>query len=129
MQKAIITDGAPAPRGFYSQGIHAGSFVFVSGQLPIDIDGSIVGSTAAEQTRQALANVEAVLRASGASLKDIVQVNVYVAGIDLWPEVNRAYEESMAHVPVPPARAVVPVKELHYGALVEIQAIAYLSGS
>ena len=111
MQKAIITDGAPAPRGFYSQGVHAGSFVFVSGQLPIDIDGSIVGSTAAEQTRQALANVEAVLRASFAILKDIVQVNVYVAGIDLWPEVNRAYEESW-----PTSRyagaAVVPVKEL-----------------
>lgn len=102
--------------------------LFVAGQLPLDTKGSIVGSTAGDQARQALRNVEAILKAAGAAAADLVQVNVYIPDIALWPEINAAYQEFMASVPVPPARAVVPTKELHYGALVEVQAVAYLGG-
>ncbi len=122
--RAIVTGAAPSPRGFYSQAVQAGPFLFISGQLPIDNAGKLVGTTPAEQTRQAMSNVRAILSAAGAAFADLVQVTVYVSDIAHWPEVNDAYQQCLGDVPVPPARAVVPVKELHYGALVEIQAIA-----
>lgn len=126
MQKAIRTEGAPAPSGFYSQAVQAGPMLFISGQLPLAGPGRAAGATAAEQTRYVIQSIRAILQAAGADLANLVQVTIYVAGVALWPEVNQAYQEALAHVPVPPARAVVPVKELHYGALVEIQATAYL---
>ena len=67
------------------------------------------------------------LHAAGADLTHLVQVTIYIAGIDHWPLVNTTYAAFLAAVPVPPARAVVPVPELHYGALVEMQAIAIIS--
>lgn len=125
MQTAIFTESAPTPRGFYSQAVKAGPFLFIAGQLPLNTAGEVVGSGAAEQARQALQNVRAVLLATGGDWPQLVQVTVYVSDIEYWPAVNTVYQESLAQVPVPPARAVVPVKDLHYGALVEIQATAY----
>jgi 2-iminobutanoate/2-iminopropanoate deaminase len=121
---AVFTDQAPRPGGFYSQGVRAGELLFVSGQLPMDLHGKIKGATAGEQARQALENVAAILRAGGATLANLVQVTIYVSDIEHWPEVNAVYKEILKDVPVPPARAVVPVKDLHYGAQVEIQAVA-----
>lgn len=126
MQKAIFTTDAPAPRGFYSQAVQAGPLLFIAGQLPLDLSGQLCGQTAEEQARAALANVRAVLLAGGADWQNLVQVTVYISDIAHWPPINQVYQELLGHVPVPPARAVVPVKDLHYGALVEIQATAYL---
>ena len=124
MAEAVFTDQAPRPGGFYSQGVRAGQLLFVAGQLPLDLNGKVKGDDAAAQTRQALANVSAILGAGGATLADLVQVTIYVSDIEHWPAVNAAYKEVLKDVPVPPARAVVPVKELHFGAQIEIQAIA-----
>lgn len=126
MQSAIRTAGAPAPGGFYSQAVQAGPMLYISGQLPVAQGGHIVGGTATEQVRYVMQSIRAILQAAAGDLENLVQVTIYVSDIALWPEVNLAYQEALAHVPVPPARAVVPVKELHYGALVEIQATAYL---
>lgn len=126
MQEGISTDTAPPPAGFYSQAVRAGDMLFVSGQLPLDAEGSIVQGNVSEQTVQTLHNIQQVLRAAGGDLDDLVQVTVYVSDIELWPEVNASYEDILGGVSVPPARAVVPVRELHYGAAVEIQAVAYL---
>jgi reactive intermediate/imine deaminase len=126
MQKAVFSRNAPAPRGFYSQAVQAGPLLFIAGQLPLNLEGQVVGQTAAAQARQALQNVHAVLQAAGADWQHLVRVNVYVSDIAHWPAVNAIYQELLGHVPVPPARAVVPVKDLHYGALVEVQATAYL---
>lgn len=127
MKFAVSTRRAPSPKGFYSQGVRAGSFLFVSGQLPLSEDGQLVGESAAEQATQALENVRVIVEAGHATLADLVQVVIYVSDISYWPEVNNVYETFLSGIAPPPARAVVPVKDLHYGAKVEIQAIAYLN--
>lgn len=121
MKFAVSTKRAASPRGFYSQGLRAGGFLFVSGQL--------VGNSVADQTTKALENVRAIVEAASATLADLVQVVIYVSDISYWPEVNTVYEAFLSGVSPPPARAVVPVKDLHHGAKVEIQAIAYINGS
>ncbi|MDP3058797.1 MAG: RidA family protein [bacterium] len=126
MPTKITTDKAPNPKGFYSQAVKAGDYLYLSGQLPLDVNGSIVGDSPAQHTAQTMRNIEAILLAAGARLHNLVQVTIYITNIDHWPVVNATYQEVMKHTPVPPARAIVPVKELHYGALVEIQAVAYL---
>jgi 2-iminobutanoate/2-iminopropanoate deaminase len=113
----------PAPAGHYSPGIVAGGLVFVSGQLPMDpATGKLVEGGIDAQTERALRNVEVVLAAAGSSLSRVVQMTIYISDGDLWGQVNAAYARVLgAHRP---ARAVIPVSPLHYGALIEIQAIA-----
>lgn len=121
--KTIRTEAAPLPGGHYSQAVVHGDTVYVAGQLPMDPDdpGGPQGNIEA-QTRRTLANVAAVLEAAGSDLSRVLQMTVYVSDIALWPEVNRVYTEVMGEHR--PARAVVPVKELHHGWLIEIQAVA-----
>lgn len=117
--------GMPLPGGHYSPGIVAAGLVFVAGQLPIASDGSKLSDASfAEQTRQVLANVQAVVEAAGSSVAKLVQVRVYVTDIDHWPEFNRLYAEWAGDAR--PARAVVPVPLLHYGFLLEVEAVAAL---
>ena len=121
--EAVLTDDAPKPAGHYAQGIVHNGFVFVSGQLSIDPStGKPCGGTAAEQTQRALENVRAVLVAAGSGPSLVVKTTVYVSDIELWPEVNAAYAGFFGDHR--PARAVVPTRELHYGCLVEIEAVA-----
>jgi len=122
--KKISTTSAPAPRGFYSQGVRNGNLVFVSGQLPLDASGNLVSGGIAEHAQQTLKNVQAILEAAGGTIDDLAQVTVYITDLAHWPEFNAVYEKFLGAVKVPPARAVVPVNGLNKGALVEIQAIA-----
>ncbi len=125
--ESIETSNAPKPGGHYSQAmVHQGT-VYVAGQLPFNPhDPDATPGDAYAQTTQALANVGAILAAAGSGLDHALQMTIYVAGIEYWPEVNRAYGEVMgSHKP---ARAVVPVGDLHYGFVVEIQAIAAVRG-
>jgi len=126
MQERIFTPLVPTPRGFYSQGVRAGDIVYISGQLPIDHEGNVVGATPGEQTRYTMQHIENIVKAAGGSLANLVQVTVYITDIEHWQEINSVYKELLSELPFPPARAVVPIKELHYGALVEIQAIAFI---
>lgn len=75
-----------------------------------------------EQTELALRNVEAVLKAAGSRLDRVLQMTIYVSDMDLWDAVNKKYAEVMGDHR--PARAIVPVKDLHFGTQIEIQAIA-----
>ncbi|WPH23316.1 RidA family protein [Variovorax paradoxus] len=111
------------PGGHYSHGTVANGFVFVSGQLPITPQGEkLVDASFAEQARQALQNVAAVLDACGSGIAHLVQVRVYVDGVDHWPEFDRIYAEwAGTHRP---SRAVVPTGQLHYGLKVEVEAVA-----
>jgi 2-iminobutanoate/2-iminopropanoate deaminase len=119
----ITTDAAPIPAGHYSQGVVHQGTVYVAGQLPLDPanPGAPLGDVEA-QTRQTLANVEAVLTASGASLATLLQVTIYVTDLAHWPEINRIYAEILGDHR--PARAVVPCGPLRHGALLEVVAIA-----
>lgn len=110
--------------GHYSPAVVSRGQVFVSGQLSRDPATGLIPPTVREETLQALKNVENVLASAGVGLEDVVMCRVYVAGIKLWDEVNRAYEEVFKDHR--PARAVVPVAELHFGCSVEIEAVAEL---
>ena len=121
--QAIETRDAPTAAGHYSQAIVHNGVVYVAGQLPIDPSDrdKPIGSIE-EQTERTLKNVEAILVAAGSGLDLVLQMTIYVSDISLWSGVNVAYSRVMgSHKP---ARAVVPVKDLHYGYQIEIQAIA-----
>ena len=128
MKRAIRTAKAAQPKGHYSQAVRAGNLLFISGQLPLDPSGEIVRGTVAQQTLRSLANVRCIVEAAGGSIGDIVQCTIYLNDSQDWAEVNSIYGDFFAKGPVLPARAVVPVKKLHYGARLEIQAVAILSG-
>lgn len=121
--KCIATSDAPAAGGHYSQAVVANGFVFVAGQLPF-VPGpeKIMPSGIEAQTRQVIGNLQAILRAAGTDLHDVVATNVYVSDIALWPQVDRVYAEMFGKCR--PARTVVPSAGLHYGALIELSATA-----
>ncbi|MEP7221760.1 MAG: RidA family protein [Novosphingobium sp.] len=121
----VVTDQAPRAAGHYSQGMVAGGQVFISGQLPIRPDGVPLDDQSFEgQARQAIANMLAILKAAGGSPDRLARVTAYIVGVENWPRFNAVYAEMLGAAK--PARTVVPVPELHYGYLVEIDAIALL---
>ena len=122
--KAIHTVGAPAAIGPYSQAVDSGAgLVFVSGQLPIDpATGAFPEGGVAEQTRQSLLNAQAILRAAGLELTDVVKTTVFLADMGDFAAMNAVYATFFAE-PFP-ARSAVAVKTLPKGALVEIECIA-----
>ena len=110
------------PGGHYSHATVANGFVFISGQLPITPAGEKLNQASfEEQARQVLANVQAALEAAGSSVAQLLQVRVYVTDIEQWPEFNRIDQQWAGAAP--PARAVVPVPLLHYGFLIEVEAV------
>jgi 2-iminobutanoate/2-iminopropanoate deaminase len=118
----IRSNSAPAAIGPYSQAIRAGQFVFASGQLGLDpITGKLQDGVEA-QTRQALANVSAVLAASGSSIDKVVKTTLFLANMADFATVNAIYGEHFANEP--PARSTVQVAALPLGGLVEIEVIA-----
>ena len=119
----ISTQGAPAPRGHYSQAIKHAGLVYVSGQLPLRPDGTHnTDAGFEEQAQSALDNLFAVLRAANSDPQRLLKVTAYIVGIENWPKFNAIYAAALGDMR--PARSVVPVKELHYGCLIEIDAIA-----
>ncbi len=123
----ITPQGQPEPKGHYSPGIEHNGLIFVSGQLPMMLDTRepFTGDIN-QQTELALRNVEAVLKAGGSDLGQVLQMTIYVSDMELWDAVNAKYVEVMGDHR--PARAIVPVKELHFGTQIEIQAIAAKPG-
>ena len=99
--------------------------MFVAGQLAIKPTGERVLDSIEAQTEQAMANVAAILQAAGSDLSRLLKVTIYVSDIDLWGAVNQVYARVMGEHR--PARAVVPVKDLHYGFQIEIEAVAALN--
>lgn len=115
--------GMATPGGHYSHATAANGFVFVSGQLPIDGNGNKLNEAPFEdQARQVLQNVKMSLETAGSSVSRLVQVRVYVTDIASWPAFNTLYAAWAGETR--PARAVVPVPELHFGFKIEIEAIA-----
>lgn len=119
----IALPGYPPPAGHYSAVTAWRDLIFVSGQLPVRADGShTAGEPFEAQARQVLANLTAALAAAGSSPARVLKVTAYIVGVDHWPAFNGVYAEAFGDAR--PARAVVPVPELHHGYLVEVEAIA-----
>lgn len=111
------------PRGHYSHVATGLGLVFVSGQLPLSAQGEPRADLPlAEQAALALRNAEAALAAGGCGWQDVLKVTVYLAGVEHWPAFDATYREVLGDAR--PARAVVPVPALHYGVLVEVEAVA-----
>lgn len=124
MKYAINAPEAPEAIGPYSQGTTAGRLVFASGQLPIDKSHPhhLVKGGIREQTEQVIYNCKVLLEATGCTLDDVAQTNVYLADMSLLDEVNEIYAEYFL-MPAP-ARTVVAVSGLPMGALIEMDCVA-----
>jgi 2-iminobutanoate/2-iminopropanoate deaminase len=115
--KRINTPNAPQPAGHYSQATVYNGLVFVAGQLSIDPSGEKkLGSI------EELNNVHAILKAAGSDWDRVLKMNISIADINLWEAVNKVYSRVLGDNR--PARAVIPCGPLHYGFLIEIEAIA-----
>ena len=119
----VSTDNAPKAIGPYEQGIKVGDFVYASGQIPLDPKtGALVVGGIAEQTRQVMKNLRAVLEAGGSSLDRVVKATVFLKNIADFAAMNAVYAEYLGQAK--PARSTVAVADLPRGALVEIDFIA-----
>jgi 2-iminobutanoate/2-iminopropanoate deaminase len=127
MQKTTIhTAGAPAAIGPYAQANAFGNLIFTSGQLPTDPDaGEFAGATIEAQTEQSLKNIAAILKAAGSSMKNVLKTTVFLSDIDNFAAMNAVYA-GFFDKDAPPARSAVEVARLPKGALVEIEAIAFI---
>lgn len=121
--KTIQPADQPTPKGHYSPGLEYNGLIFVSGQLPMDLETRepFTGSIE-QQTELALRNVEAVLKEAGSDLNHVLQMTIYISDIELWSGVNETYARVLGEHR--PARAVIPVKDLHFDTKIEIAAIA-----
>ncbi|MFB6255904.1 MAG: Rid family detoxifying hydrolase [Haloplanus sp.] len=123
MKRVISTDDAPAAVGAYSQATTDDDLVITAGQLPLTADGELLDDeSVAEQTRQCLRNVEAILETEGLSLDDVLKTTVFLDDIDDFDEFNGAYGEFFDEDP--PARSAVGAGAVPKGAAVEIEAVA-----
>lgn len=111
------------PKGHYSPGVISNGMLYISGQISVDpFTGKVAEGGAAEHTLVALENIDRVLKSAGLTRENVVQCRIFVTDMDLWDEVNRAYAQFFgSHKP---ARVVAPAGRLHFGCLVEIEALA-----
>jgi len=126
MQKEVISANAPQAIGPYSQGVISGSFIFVSGQLPVDPNtGLFAGPSIVDQAAQSLENVKAILTQAKSSMDKVVKTTVFLSDMNDFPVINEVYAKYF-NGPVLPARACVEVAKLPKGASIEIEVIAML---
>jgi 2-iminobutanoate/2-iminopropanoate deaminase len=125
MISAVSTAGAPKALGPYSQAVRAGPFLFVSGQVPINpATGELVAGPIADQTRQVLTNIGAILSAGGASFAEVVRATVYLADLADFSAMNDVY--ATFFTPPQPARSTIQAARLPRDARIEVDVIAFL---
>jgi len=126
-RKPVNTEKAPAAVGPYSQGIRSGDFLFISGQLPIDMETGEFPGTIAEMTGCCLKNLDAIAKKGKTALKNAVKLTVFLTNMDDFAEMNAAYTEFFPDAP--PARSTIAVAGLPKNAPIEIEAICALKTS
>lgn len=113
--------------GHYSPAIIHNNIAYISGQLPLRPTSKIPQGTIAEQTALALDNLKQVLEQCNSNENLVLKTTVYISNIDFWPEVNQVYSKFFANHK--PARTIVPTSTLHFGSLIEIDAIAAIKSN
>jgi 2-iminobutanoate/2-iminopropanoate deaminase len=125
MKNTFLTSDAPQPIGPYAQAVSAGGFLFLSGQIALDpVTSALVSGDIAAQTECVLKNLEAVLRAAGASLRQVVKTTVFLTDLNDFARMNEVYARFFPAEP--PARSTVECRRLPRDARVEIDAMAWL---
>lgn len=124
MKNIIKTNKAPAAIGSYSQAVKAGNTVYISGQIPLNLEGELIMTSIKDQTEQVLKNLRAILKEAGGDFKNVVKATVYTDDIAYFNEINEVYGKYFDEDP--PARAFVEVAALPKGVNVEIEAIAVI---
>ena len=124
MKKVIATTNAPGAIGPYSQAIDTGSFVFISGQIPVNPATGEIPEGIEAQAAQSMANIKAILAEAGLTMDNVVKTTVFLADMSLFADMNKVYAENFT-APFP-ARSAVAVKELPKQVLVEIEVIAVI---
>lgn len=122
MNKVINSEKAPAAIGSYSQAIESNGFVYVSGQLPINVENGTMPETIEEQTAQSLSNIKSILEAAGLSMDNVVKTTVLMTNLGDFTKMNEVYGTFFSNAY--PARAAYQVVALPKGAMVEIEAVA-----
>ena len=122
MKTPIATTNAPGAIGPYSQAIDTGSFVFISGQIPVNPATGEVPEGIKAQAAQSIANIKAILAEAGLTIDNVVKTTVFLADMALFGEMNEVYAQEFT-APIP-ARSAVAVRELPKQVLVEIEVIA-----
>ncbi len=120
--EAVHTPHAPQAIGPYSQAVRAGGFLFVSGQIPLTPEGTLVEGDIRAQTERVMENLKAILEAAGSGLHRVVQTTCFLADMEDFPAFNEVYARYFS--PPYPARATVAVKTLPRGARVEVACVA-----
>jgi 2-iminobutanoate/2-iminopropanoate deaminase len=122
MKSHIHTNDAPQPIGPYSQGMAAqGTFLFLSGQIPLKTDGSMVEGGIKEQTHQVIQNIKAVLAAENSDLKNVVKCTVFLKDMNDFAAMNEVFSEYFGDIR--PARSTIEVARLPKDVAVEIEVI------
>jgi len=112
----------PKSNGHYSMCIEHNGTIYTAGQLPTRAEDKSIPESIEEQTKLVLDKIETIVSAAGSSKNKIIQMRLYISDIELWSRVNSVYAEFFGdHKPV---RAVIPTRELHYGCLIEVEAVA-----
>jgi 2-iminobutanoate/2-iminopropanoate deaminase len=120
-KKAVSTDRAPKPAGPYSQAIVSGNTIYVAGQGPFDPKSGKMAATFEEQAVQVFENIKAIVESGGATLGDVVKVNVYLVDLSNFGKMNEVYKRYFAEAY--PARATIGAQLLG-GMMIEVECIA-----
>lgn len=125
-RQVVAAPDAPPAVGPYSQGIRAGNFVFLAGQIPLVRDtGKLVDGGITEQTEQVIANIKALLASQGLSLANVIKSTVFLADMNDFASMNAVYSK---HFTSPhPARSTIQVARIPKDSLVEIEVVAVVA--
>ncbi len=121
-KKIINTDKAPQAVGAYSQAVEVNGTLYISGQVPLTPDGTLIKGSVKEQTKQVMENIRNILEAAGYSLSEVVKSTCLLSDIAHFKDFNEVY--ATYYPENPPARAAFAVKDLPLGVQIEIETIA-----
>nr|WP_317356907.1 RidA family protein [uncultured Tyzzerella sp.] len=119
--KKIHSDKAPKAIGPYSQAVLVNNMLYTSGQIPLNLDGDIVGNNIGEQTEQVMQNLKAVLEEAGTNFENAIKTTCFLSDMNNFAGFNEVYSKYFTSNP---ARSCVAVKELPKQVLVEVEVIA-----
>jgi reactive intermediate/imine deaminase len=122
--RIINTEKMPKANGHYSQCIEHNGMLYLSGQLPGNPAINPLPGDIESQTILVLGKIDLILKEAGSSREKVIQMRIYIPDIELWDGVNRIYTEFFG--PHKPVRCIVPSGKLHYGCLIEAEAMAFI---